>query len=76
MSVGANFREATRARSSTEFAAKANIGLMELEETSYWLELLDESEIIPIDRLSALKTETEELKAIFVTIIKNSKRPV
>jgi four helix bundle protein len=76
MNVGANFREATRARSSTEFAAKANIGLMELEETSYWLELLEESEIIPTDCLAALKVETDELKAIFVTIIKNSKRPI
>jgi len=39
--VGANYREGLRARSKTEHAAKLNIGLMELEETMYWLELLE-----------------------------------
>jgi four helix bundle protein len=73
MSVGANFREATRARSGAEFATKANISLMELDETTYWCELLDESEIITADRLTPLKHEAEELMSIFVTIIKNAK---
>ena len=73
MSVGANFREATRARSGAEFATKANISLMELEETFYWFELLEESEIITAGRLKPLKKEAEELMAIFVTIIKNAK---
>jgi four helix bundle protein len=31
--VGANYREAVRARSKIEYAAKLNLGLMELEET-------------------------------------------
>ena len=73
MSIGANFREATRARSVEEFASKANISLMELDETRYWLELLQESGIFSAKRLSLLFAETDELTAIFVTIIKNAK---
>lgn len=73
-SVGANYREAVRARSRAEFATKLNIGLMELEETMYWLELLEEAAIFPGNRLADLRGETNELCAIFVTLIKKSKK--
>ncbi len=43
-SVGANFREAHRARSNAEFVSKVGDSLKELEETAYSLELLVESE--------------------------------
>jgi four helix bundle protein len=42
-SIGAHYREAMRARSPAEFVSKIEGGLQELEETSYWLELLIES---------------------------------
>ena len=38
-SVGANYREACRARSKAEFVAKLGDCLKELDETSYWFEL-------------------------------------
>jgi four helix bundle protein len=47
---------------------------MELEETLYWLELLEDANIIPARRLVALKDETGQLSAIFVTLIKQAKR--
>jgi four helix bundle protein len=50
-SVGANYREAFRARSNAEFAAKAGICLSELEETSYWMELLIEVNIVPVTKV-------------------------
>ena len=68
--VGANYREGLRARSKSEYAAKLNIGLMELEETMYWLELLEGAGIVSSSRLALLKTETSELTAIFVALIK------
>jgi four helix bundle protein len=40
-SVGANYREAHRARSRAEFAAKCGDSLREIEESAYWLELLE-----------------------------------
>lgn len=72
-SVGANYREAYRGRSRAEFAAKAGDCLKELEETAYWLELLEESGIVEVSRLIDLKNETNELIAIFVTIIKKAR---
>jgi four helix bundle protein len=73
--VGANYREAVRARSKIEYAAKLNLGLMELEETLYWIELLEHSGIVPGSRLAPLESETNELCAIFVTLIKRARGP-
>jgi four helix bundle protein len=72
-SVGANYREANRARSKAEFVAKMGDCLKELDETAYWLELLIESAIVSQSQLSALLDETSQLIAIFVTIIKHAK---
>lgn len=49
-SVGAHYREGLRARSSQEFTSKLEGGLQELEETLYWLELIDESGLMPGER--------------------------
>ncbi len=73
-SVGANYREALRARSKDEYAAKANVALQELDESSYWLELMKESGILVGDKVEKALEETEELVAIFVTIIKKAKQ--
>jgi four helix bundle protein len=72
-SVGANYREAYRARSRAEFIAKCGDSLRELEETTYWLELLVDGKIVPPDKLSTVRQECDELIAIFVTILKSSK---
>jgi len=71
-SVGANYREAQRARTKAEFIAKIGDCLKELDETSYWLELLVRSEIIPESKLAALRDETNQLLAIFTTIPKKA----
>jgi len=72
-SIGANYREAFRARSRAEFVAKCGDSLRELEETAYWLELLVDSCLVSAPKLAALRNETDELTAIFVTIVKRSK---
>ena len=72
-SVGANYREACRARSKAEFISKSGDCLRELDETMYWLELIIENKIIHEKKLSALLDETNQLTAIFVTILNNSK---
>lgn len=74
-SVGANYREAFRGRSKAEFIAKCGDSLRELEETTYWLELLVDAKIVTLKRLSALREERDELIAIFVTILKRTKEP-
>jgi four helix bundle protein len=72
-SVGANYREAQRARSTAEFIAKIGDCLKVLDETDYWLELLVRAEIVPAPKLSALRDETNQLLAILTTISKNAK---
>jgi four helix bundle protein len=72
-SVGANFREAHRARSNAEFVSKLGDCLKELEESCYWLELLCDAEIIAPDRLVALQDECNQLIAILTTISKRVK---
>jgi len=72
-SVGAHYREATRARSTAEFVSKIEGGLQELEETAYWLELLADGGIVPTSRLVDLQREGEELTAIFVASAKTAK---
>lgn len=72
-SVGANYREGHRARSNAEFISKLGDSLRELEESAYWLELIEEANLFPAERLSELRDETNQLTAIFITIIKKTK---
>lgn len=72
-SVGAHYREATRARSTAEFISKIEGGLQELEETVYWLELLLEAEIAKESEVRELLNEAEELTSIFVSSAKTAK---
>src|ERR1700681_1034003 len=72
-SIGANYREAYRARSRAEFISKCGDSLRELEETLYWLELLVDAGCVRSEKLDPLRQECDELIAIFVTILKRSK---
>lgn len=75
-SVGANYREGYRARSPQEFISKLGICLQELEETIYWIELLEEGRLVPSEKLAEVKEvkkEADELTAIFVSSIKTMK---
>ena len=73
-SVGANYREASRARSKAEFIAKMGDCLKELGESEYWLVLLSEENVVAPAKLAPLLEETRELIAIFVTSIKTARR--
>ena len=72
-SVGANYREGFRARSPQEFISKLGTCLQELEETTYWIELLEEGRMVPSEKLTDVKKEADELTAIFVSSIKTMK---
>ena len=72
-SIGANYREAQRARSKAEFVSKIGDCLKEADETLYWLELLLEEKFVASNRLQPLLDETNELLAILTAIAKRSK---
>lgn len=69
-SVGANYREGSRARSNAEMKAKFGLCLQELEESAYWMELLVEAGIVSETALERLIDETNQLLAIFPIAIK------
>jgi four helix bundle protein len=72
-SVGAHYREAQRAKSDADFISKIEGGLQELEESQYWLELLGESGLVEKQQVSPIKKESNELLAIFVSIVNKTK---
>ncbi len=73
-SVAANYRAARRAKSTAHFISKLGDVEEEADETLFWIELLEESEIVPAKRLAALKQEADELVAITVAAIRKAKR--
>lgn len=73
-SVGAQYREACRAKSPSDFISKMEGSLQELDETGYWLELLVESRIMPAEGIADLQKENDELTAIFVASVKTAKK--
>jgi four helix bundle protein len=72
-SVGAQYREASRSRSNSEFISKMQSSLQELDETAYWLELLVDAGMIKTEKLDDLRKETDELIAIFVSSVKTAR---
>ncbi|CAN5686052.1 hypothetical protein BH24ACI3_BH24ACI3_16140 [soil metagenome] len=72
-SVGAHYRECQYAKSDADFVSKIEGGLQELEETAYWLEILEEMTIFTPEKLASIRQETGELTAIFVAIVKKGK---
>ncbi|MDP4199414.1 MAG: four helix bundle protein [Bacteroidota bacterium] len=73
-SVGAQYREARRAKSNADFISKLEGSLQELDETLYWLELIEESKLVAHQHIDTLKNETGQLIAIFTTIVKKVKK--
>jgi len=72
-SVGANYRSACKGKSSADFINKIIIVEEEADESLYWLELMEESNLVRAEDLIALKKEADELTAIFTAIGKTAK---
>ena len=67
-SIGANYREANRARSRADFKNKIKICESEASETQYWLELIIGMNWLPLGELKHECKECGELLAIFASI--------
>jgi four helix bundle protein len=72
-SIGANYRAACRAKSTADFINKLKIVEEETDETIYWLEIMQESGLIAVDKAKELMSETSEVLAIIVASIKTSR---
>lgn len=77
LSVGANYRAVCRAKSDKDFINKMKIVEEECDETIYWLEIIEESELAKVEFIAPLKKEAKEILAMIVasinTVSKNLK---
>jgi four helix bundle protein len=69
-SIGANYREANRSESKSDFVHKISIALKESSETMYWLEIVEELGYGG-EKLLKIKAECEELLKLMQTINKS-----
>ncbi len=72
-SVGAMVRESEHAESKADFIHKLSVALKESNETQYWLELLNASNIIDQDLFQQVHSETTQVTSILVSILKSMK---
>ncbi|HKU71978.1 MAG TPA: four helix bundle protein [Burkholderiales bacterium] len=72
-SAGAQYREAQHAKSISDFVSKSEGSLQELEESAYWLELMEASKIGDNECLKNIYSETRELVSIFMAIVRSAK---
>jgi four helix bundle protein len=68
-SVAAHAREASRARSESEFCSKLDGLLQEADESQLWMELLRDDCGIRGEEIDRLHEETGELLAIFTSMV-------
>ena len=73
-SVAANYRAALRGKSTADFINKITIVLEEADESGFWIELAERSQLLPGNRLKPLLQESEELTKIFNATRSTTKR--
>ena len=67
-SIGANYREANRARSKADFKNKIKICEAEASETQYWIEVIVDAKWLSWEKVKSEYDECSELLAIFSSI--------
>jgi len=67
-SIGANYREANRARSKADFKNKIKICESEASETQYWIEVIVDTKWLSWEKAKTEYDECSELLAIFSSI--------
>jgi len=72
-SIGANYREANRAESKSDFIHKVGVAEKEASETVYWLEICEGALVGHANEVRALLKESHELLAIVTTIGRKAK---
>ncbi len=71
-SIGANYREATRAATKRHFASILATALREADETLYWLELVRDAKLVRVELLRGLVDECNQLVAILAASVKTA----
>ncbi|MEH1948935.1 MAG: four helix bundle protein [Nostoc sp.] len=69
-SVGANYRSACRGKSTADVIAKLSLVEEEADESLYWMELVVEVGLLPLEKVKSLMLENTEILAMTVASIK------
>ena len=72
-SIGANYREANEALGKKDFSYRLRVSRKEAKETTYWLELLLESNPNFKKEIEYLMDEVQQLRNILSAIIEKAK---
>ena len=67
-STAANYRASQRGKSRKDFVNKVKIAVEEADESAFWLEYIERLEVIPAQKLAALRHEADELVRILAAI--------
>ena len=71
--VGALIRESEYGESRLDFIHKLSIGQKEINETIYWLELLNATNYIDQKQFESLNNDAVEIIKLLTSILKNTK---
>ena len=72
-SIGANLAEGQFAQSDADYINKLSIALKEAAETTYWIELLHESEMISTKQYESLQNDVKTITGTLVNIVNKMK---
>lgn len=75
-SVGAMVREAEHAESKPDFKHKMAIAQKEINETIYWLELLQATDYLNNEQFQSLNADAIEIIKLITSIIKTTKNNI
>lgn len=75
-SVGAMVRESEHSESKADFIHKLAIAQKEINETLYWLELLNVTDFMPLESFNSLNNDAIEIIKLITSSIKTAKASI
>ena len=75
-SIGANISEALNAESDSDFIHKLAIAQKEVNETSYWIQLLEKTDYLTSQEYLSMSNDIDELRKMITSIILTKKENI
>ena len=75
-SVGAMIREGEHAQSKLDFIHKLSVAQKEMNETIYWLELLQATELLTEEQFNNISKDAVEIMKLITSIILTTKKNI
>ena len=73
-SVGTNYRAACRAKSTKDMIYKLKIVEEEADETLFWYEIIEETQMLPFEKIKPIMREIDQIIAMTVASIKTLRK--